>query len=35
MTDEEIKEMIEGASKINYGYVTKTGFINILNKSNV
>ena len=35
MTDEEIREMIEGASKLNYGYVNKQGFVNILNKSNV
>ena len=35
MTDEELKEMIAGANKGDKdGYVYRTGFFNILNKSN-
>ena len=35
MTDEELREMIAGANKGDkYGTVNKTGFFNILNKSN-
>ena len=35
MTDEELKEMIAGANKGDKdGFVNRTGFYNILNKSN-
>ena len=35
MTDEELREMIAGANKgEKYGTVNRTGFYNILNKSN-
>ena len=35
MTDEELREMVAGANKGDkYGTVNKTGFFNILNKSN-
>ncbi len=35
MTDEELREMVAGANKGDkYGTVNRTGFYNILNKSN-
>jgi Ca2+-binding EF-hand superfamily protein len=35
MTDEELREMVAGANKGDkYGYVNRSNFFNILNKSN-